>query len=386
MERRMYLQIPGPTNIPDRILRSLAAPLINHRGPEFEELLAGCIKGVQEVFGTENEIMLFPSSGSGALESVIVNLLSPGDTLAVVSLGVFSERVAVIAEKYGMNVIRIAKEWGQAVKPEDILSVLEEDKEQKIKLVCLPHNETATGITNNIEEIAMRMRDHEHPALLSVDAISSMAMLPLKMDDWGVDIVVSASQKGFMLPPGLSMVALNEKAWKLSDAATSPKWYWNYEAVKEKIADGQLPYTPPTSLLYGLRESLMILNEEGLQNVWDRHTLLAEAMRNAMKAMGLQLFAEKGYESDALTTVHLPDGIQYKAFADVLKNRFGLVIGGGLQKLAGKIFRVGHMGSIHALELYAIAGGIEMGLLELGYPVEPGTAAKAVTETLLNKN
>ncbi|MFB0919192.1 MAG: alanine--glyoxylate aminotransferase family protein [Clostridiaceae bacterium] len=383
MDRRAYLQVPGPTNVPDRILRTLSMPLINHRGPEFEELLVYCIDGLKRVFRTTNDVLIFPSSGSGGLESAIVNLLSPGDTIAVVSLGVFSERMGKIAESYGVNVIRIEKEWGEAVKAEDVAKVLNEDTDKKIKLVCLPQNETATGISNDIEAVGKTMKESGHPALLVVDAVSSLACLPFEMDAWGVDVAVSASQKGFMLPPGMSMVALNEKAWKLNETAKLPKWYWDYKAVKAKLEEKQMPYTPPTTLLFGLKEAINMLEEEGLENVWARHKMLGDSTRNALKAMGLKIFAENGYESDTITAVYLPEGIKYKEIAELLRTKYGLVIGGGLQKIQGKIMRIGHLGSLHELEIYAILGAIEMGLYELGYKVELGTAARAVANTIL---
>ncbi|MDR7856517.1 alanine--glyoxylate aminotransferase family protein [Tissierella sp.] len=383
MERREYLQIPGPTNIPERILRTLSMPLINHRGAEFEKLITCCVEGLKKVYRTENDILMFPSSGSGALESAIVNFFSPGDTIAAACHGVFSERVADIAKKYGVDVIRIQKEWGQAVKTEEIEEVLKKDVDKKIRAVCIPQNETTSGIVNNIESVGKMMKESGHPALLIVDVVSSLACIPFEMDAWGVDVAITASQKGFMLPPGLSMVAVSERAWKLSEKSTMPKWYWDYKAVRAKMGEKQFPYTPPTTLLFGLKESLNIIEEEGLENIWDRHALMAEATRNAMKAMGLRLFSEEGYESDTVTTVNMPDGIQYKEFARILKEKYGVVIGGGLQKLQGKIFRIGHLGAIYKLDVYAVLGAIEMTLFELGYKVKLGTAAQSMGQTFL---
>jgi aspartate aminotransferase-like enzyme len=383
MERRQYLQIPGPTNIPDRILRTLSMPLINHRGPEFEQLLTYCVEGLKKVFRTNNDILMFPSSGSGALESAIVNLLSPGDTIAAACHGLFSERVANIAENYGVNVIRIQKEWGQAVRASEIEAVLKEDVDKKIKAVCVPQNETTSGITNDIESIGKMMKESGHPAILIVDAVSSLACMPFETDAWGVDVAVTASQKGFMLPPGLSIIAVSERAWKLSEQSKMPKWYWDYKAVKAKMKEKQFPYTPATTLLFGLKESLNILEEEGLENVWTRHALMAEATRNALGAMGLTLFSEEGYASDTVTAINMPEGIKYKELAGILREKYGVVIGGGLQKLQGKIFRIGHLGCINKLDIYAVLGAVEMALYELGYKVELGTAAKAVAKTFL---
>lgn len=383
MERRGYLQIPGPTNVPPRILRSLSLPLINHRGPEFEALVENCILELKSVFRTNNDILMIPSSGSGGLESAIVNLFSPGDTIAVACHGLFSERVSVIAEKYGVHVVKIEKEWGESIKAADIETVLLHDREFKIKAVCVPQNETTSGITNDIESIGKMMMHSGHSALLIVDVVSSLACLPFEMDLWGVDVAVTASQKGFMLPPGLSMIAIGKRAWRMSESSTLPKWYWDYKAMKLKLEEFQMPYTPPTTLLFGLKESLEILREEGLENVWSRHALMAQATRNAAVAMGLSLFSETGFESDTVTAINMPDGIAFKTFSEKIKQNYGVVLGGGLQKLQGKIFRVGHMGSIHKLDIYAIMGAIEMTLYELGYEVELGVSSKAITETFL---
>jgi aspartate aminotransferase-like enzyme len=383
MERREYLQIPGPTNVPNRVLTTLSKPLINHRGPEFEELLINCVNGLKKVFRTNNDILIFPSSGSGGLESAIVNLFSPEDTILVACHGLFSERVALIAERYGVNIIKIQKEWGEAVKVEEIEEVLKQDVDKNIKAVCLPQNETTSGISNDIESIGKMLKESGHPALLIVDVVSSLACIPFETDAWGVDVAVTASQKGFMLPPGLSMISISERAWKLVDKSKLPKWYWDYKAVRELMKKNQLPYTPPTSLLFGLKESLDILEEEGLENVWARHALMAEATRKSIKAMGLTFFAEEEYQSDTVTAVNMPAGINFGDLAAILREKYGVVISGGLQKIQGKIFRIGHMGSIHKLDVYAVMGAIEMSLFELGYKVELGTASKAVSETFL---
>ena len=384
MERRGFLQIPGPTNVPDRILRSLSKPLINHRGPEFEEIVDRCIKGLKKVFRTDNDILLFPSAGSGGLESVIVNLFSPGDTILAVSMGVFSERMAIIGENHGLNVIRVNKEWGEGVDPEDIKKVLDDDKDHTIKAICLPHNETASGVTNDIEAVSNMLKESNHPGLLIVDAVSSIASTPLETDKWGIDVVVSGTQKGLMLSPGFGIISLSQRAWKLVETSKMPKWYWDYNAAREKLKSNQFPYTPPTSILYGLDESLKILEEEGIENVWDRHNRMAKTLRNAVKAMGLKLLAKEGYESDTVTAILLPEGIKYGDLSEMLRLDYGVVIGGGLQRLSGKIFRIGHLGSIHELDIYAIICALELSLYRLGYKVELGTGAKAVGESFLN--
>jgi len=384
MPRRQYLQVPGPTNIPERILRSLSQPLINHRGPEFERMLSENTEGLKKVFRTKNDILTFPGSGSGMLESVVVNLFSPGDTILAVSVGVFSERMALIAERHQLNVTRIKKEWGLAVMADDIRAILEEDSDKKIKAVCLPHNETTSGITHDIESISRMIKETGHPAVLVVDAISSLACMPLETDLWDLDIVVSASQKGLMLPPGMGFVSVSQRAWEMREKSTLPKWYWDYQAVREKNKVGQFPYTPPTTMLFGLKESLhILLNEEGLENVWRRHAMIGNAVRSAANAMGLSLFAEKGYESDTVTAITLPEGIVYKALAEVLRNRYNVIIGGGLQQLQGKIFRIGHMGALHIPEVLAIMGSVELALVQCGHKTALGNAARAAAETYL---
>ncbi|MGO1652551.1 pyridoxal-phosphate-dependent aminotransferase family protein, partial [Senegalia sp. (in: firmicutes)] len=347
MERRKYLQIPGPTNVPERILRSLSKPLLNHRGEEFEELVGYCVSGLKKIYKTENDLLLFPSSGSGILEASIVNLFSRGDKLAVIKLGVFSDRMADIAENHGLNVIPIEKEWGSSVSPIDIKEVLENDKDKEIKAVCLPHNETSTGIKNDIKGISEMIKELNHPALIVVDAISSLASLELKTDEWNLDVVISSSQKGLMLPPGLGIVSISKRAWDMVEKSDISKWYWDFKAVKERMKGNQFPYTPATTLLFGLKESIDILLEEGLENVWNRHELMTNAIRNSAHAMGLKLLTSDEDGSNTVTAIILPDGINYPDLSKVLSEDYNIVIGGGLKKLKGKIFRIGHLGSIH---------------------------------------
>lgn len=383
MESRQYLQIPGPTNIPNRVLRELSRPLINHRGPEFKNLVQECIEGLKKVFRTNNDILFFPSSGSGILESAIANLFNPGDTIVTTSIGIFSERVGKIAENYGLKIIKIEKEWKEAITYEDVKNVLMKDEEKQIKAVCVPHNETTTGVTDDIKGISKAIKELEHPALLIVDAVSSLASIQLETDLWNIDIVVAASQKGLMLPPGLGIVSVSPKAWAAYEKSTMSRWYWDYGAVKERLKINQLPYTPPTTLLFGLRESLKILQEEGIENVWERHSLMAKAVRNAVKAMGLKVLADEKYASNTVTAIILPENIKYEDLASLLREKYNVIIGGGLGRLKGKVFRIGHLGSIHHLDIYAVMGAVEMALYELGYKVELGTASKAVAETFL---
>lgn len=385
MERRQFLQIPGPTNIPARILRTLSQPMVNHRGSDFQQMVEECLNNLKKVFRTNNDILVFPSSGSGMLESAVVNLLSPGDKILAISQGVFSERMATIAEKHNLQVRRLTKEWGFSVKAEEIQAVLEQDKEKEIKAVCLPHNETSTAVSNDLKEITKAIKEIEHPALIMVDAISSLACLPLETDSWNIDVVVASSQKGLMLPPGLGFVSVSDRAWESIETSSMPKWYWEYRAVKDSLKHNVFPYTPATTLFFGLKESLYMLAEEGIENVWERHALMAEAVRNAARAINLSLFAkeEKAY-SNTVTAILVPDQMSYTEFAKGLKAKFDLEIGGGLQQLKGQIFRIGHLGSIHHLEIYAIMGAVEMMLSQMGFPLTLGSTAEAVERTFLS--
>lgn len=384
MKGRQFLQIPGPTNIPPRILRSLSQPMINHRGSDFQQIVEECVDNLKKVFRTNNDTLVFPSSGSGMLESVVVNLFSPGNKILAVSQGVFSERMATIAEKHNLQVRRLTKEWGFNIKAEEIQAVLEQDKEKKIKAVCLPHNETSTAVSNDLKEITKAIKEIEHPALIVVDAISSLACLPLESDLWKIDVVVASSQKGLMLPPGLGFVSVSDRAWESIETSSMAKWYWEYRAVKDSLKHHIFPYTPATTLFFGLKESLCMLAEEGIENVWERHAVMAEAVRNAAKGINLTLFAkEEKACSNTVTAILVPDQISYTELAEELKAKFNLEIGGGLQQLKGQIFRIGHLGSIHHLEIYAIMGAVEMILSQMGFPVKLGSAAEAVAKTFL---
>lgn len=383
MEKRQFLQIPGPTNVPDRILRSLSKPLINHRGEEFEQLLSYCVDSLKKVFRTENDILIFPAAGSGMLESAVVNLFKKEDTILTCSIGVFSERMGIIGKSFGLNIIQIDKTWGETVTPDDIRKYLEDDKKQEIKAVCVPQNETCSAVQVDIEGISKVIKELGHPALLVVDAISSAACAPLETDTWEVDVVVASSQKGFMLPPGLGFAAVSKKAWKSYESSDLPKWYWDYDMVKQKMLTNQLPYTPATTLLFGLKEALDILHEEGIENVWQRHEAMASAVRAASSQMGLKLLADENAASSTVTAIMLPENIEYKQLSSLLKKKYNVTIGGGLGKLQGKIFRIGHLGAVYEMDIYAVMGALEMALIELGYDVEAGSAAKALTKAFL---
>jgi aspartate aminotransferase-like enzyme len=385
MYRETYLQIPGPTNIPKPILDALSSKAINHRGDQYASLMAYNVEQLKKVFKTENDILIFPSSGSGALEASIVNTLSPGDKVVGVNMGVFSQRYGKIAEAFGAEVIWIDVNWGEALKPSQLEEVLAADINHEIKAVLLTHNETATAVTNDIRALRESIDKLNHPTLVLVDAVSSLAITDLPTDDLKIDIVVTGSQKGLMLPGGLGILSVSEKAWKLQESAKMPKWYWNFKPLKERMEIGQMPYTPVISHFFALKEALQIIENETLEKVLARHRQNAEAIRNAIQSMGLSLLVEDDKaRSDAVSAICLPENIEYKDLANTLASDFNVIIGGGLQKLAGKIFRVGHLGNLHKPEVLAIVSSIEMALFKLGYKVEIGTAAKAAAETFLS--
>lgn len=368
MSVQKYLQIPGPINIPDRIHKAMLRPLINHRSKEFRDLLKSCLTGLRRLLHTDGDVFIFPSSGSGALESVIVNFLSTGDQIVTSSIGVFGERFAEIAEAYGVKPLRIEKEWGHPVDKNDVRFILEADRQKEIKLVCIPQSETTVGVASDIKAIAEVIKELQHPALLVVDSVSAFACMPLKMDEWGADVVVTASQKGLMLPPGFSIVALGKKAQALNNQPSKlPKWYWDYAAMRERLKEFVLPYTPPTMLLFGLEESIKMIEEEGVEKVWDRHYRTSLTVRAGVREMGLEPFVSDDCFSHTVTSVKMPEKIGWMEFSSHIESFYGVVLGGGLGKLSGKLFRIGHMGELTSLDVYAILGAIKMTLKDLGY-------------------
>ena len=383
MERRQFLQVPGPTNVPDRVLRALSQPMINHRGPEFAQLLKECLDGLKEIFRTRNDILLFPSSGSGGQEAAIVNTLSPGDRVLVAVQGVFSERLAKIAASYGAQIERIDFEWGRAADPEAILDRL--SKDSQIKAVLMSHNETSTGVTNDVQVVGSGLRSLGHPAVLIVDGVSSVGCIPLETDAWGVDIAITASQKGLMLPAGMAFLSVSEKAWRAHGKAAMPRWYWDFSQLKKALAAGRTPYTPVLTILFGLRESLKMLREEGLEEVFRRHRRLARAMRQGVRAMGMSVLPDENCASPTVTAINLPSVIEWKALSGLLRERYAVVLGGGLGKLEGKIFRIGHLGHLGDAEIIAVLGSLEMALAEMGFPVDLGGGVSAAERELLSR-
>lgn len=383
MQGRQFLQIPGPANVPDRVFRAMTQPLINHRGPEFARLMAECVSGLKEVYQTDNDILLFPSSGSGGLEAAVVNTLSPGDRVLAAVQGVFSERFVQIATKFGAIVDRVEFDWGKGVDPARMLDELQKDTTGSYKVVFMSHNETSTGVLNDVRTVGLGKAAQGHPALLMVDAVSSMALADLQTDAWNVDVVVTGSQKGLMLPPGMAIVSVSPRAWEAVTKATMPRWYWDWKQLKTAMDAGRVPVTPATSLMFGMKEALEMIHEEGLANVFARHRRLAKAVRDGLRGMGLTVLPAEVDASPSVTAVNQPSGVDQKTMNRLLREKYGVVIGGGLQKLEGKIFRIGHMGYISEPEVLAILGAIELVLAEMGTPVRLGEGLRAAELSFL---
>ena len=360
---RHFLQIPGPTNVPDRILRAMDRPTIDHRGPTFADLALEVLSGVKGVFKTEQPVIIYPASGTGAWEAALVNTLSPGDKVLMFETGQFATLWLRVAERLGLDAELVSGDWRSGVDAAAVEARLKDDKDHTIKAVCAVHNETSTGVTSGIAAIRKAMDQAGHPALLFVDTISSLASIDYRHDEWGVDVTVAGSQKGLMLPPGLSFNAVSEKARAANETSGFPVSYWRWDDMLAANETGFFPYTPATNLLYGLKESIAMLNEEGLDNVFARHDRLAEATRRAVQAWGLEVLCQNpGEHSSALTAVLMPDGQDADAFRKLVLERFDMSLGNGLGRLAGKVFRIGHLGDFNELMLAGTLFGIEKGL------------------------
>lgn len=377
---RHFLQIPGPTNVPDRILGAMHYPTIDHRGPEFAALAGEILAGIREVFATRHPVVIYPASGTGAWEAALVNTLSSGDTVLMYETGHFSGLWRNLAERLGLRPDYIAADWRRGADPNAIEARLVEDRSHLVKAVCIVHNETSTGATSDIKSIRAALDRANHPALLIVDTISSLGSIEYLMDEWGVDVTVAGSQKGLMLPPGLSFNAVSDKALRASESAGLPRSYWDWADILSANAGNFFPYTPATNLLYGLREAIRMLLEEGLDAVFERHARHAEAARRAVAGWGLELWCRNPDElSNSLTAVSMPDGHDADGFRKNVLDAFDMSLGSGLGKLAGKVFRIGHLGAFNDLMLLGTLAGIEMGLELADVPHRPGGAQAAMT-------
>jgi alanine-glyoxylate transaminase/serine-glyoxylate transaminase/serine-pyruvate transaminase len=366
---RHFLQIPGPTNVPGRVLRAIEAATIDHRGPEFQKLGQEVLAGLKPVFGTTQPVIIFPASGTGAWEAALVNTLSPGDKVLAFETGHFATLWRNMAQRLGLQVQFVPGNWRRGIDPQAVEETLAADTSQQIKAVMAVHNETSTGVTSRIAEIRKAIDRAGHPALLLVDTISSLGSIDYRHDEWGVDVTVAGSQKGLMLPPGLSFNAVSEKALAAAKSAKLPRSYWDWEAMLTPNHSGFFPYTPATNLLYGLREALNMLNEEGLANVFRRHDRHAEATRRAVRGWNLEVLCANPAEySSSLTAVLLPEGHDEAQFRKLALERFDLSLGAGLGKIKGRVFRIGHLGDFNDLMLCGTLAGIEMGLALANIP------------------
>jgi alanine-glyoxylate transaminase/serine-glyoxylate transaminase/serine-pyruvate transaminase len=376
---RHFLQIPGPSPVPERVLRAISMPVIDHRGPEFQKLAREVLDGCRTIFKTRGPVVIYPSSGTGAWEAAIVNTLAPGDRVLMVETGHFATMWRQMAQRFHLEVDFIPGDWRRGADPAVIEARLVEDRGHQIKAVMVVHNETSTGAVSPIAEIRKVLDRTGHPALLMVDTISSLGSVDYRHEEWGVDVTVSCSQKGLMLPPGLGFTAISEKALAVSRTGGMPRSYWDWEDMLKANTGGSFPYTPATNLLFGLREAIAMLLEEGLDQVFARHQRLAAATRAAVEAWGLEVLCEEPRDySPVLTAVVMPAGHDADRFRKIALERYNMSLGAGLSKVAGKVFRIGHLGECNELTLMAALTGVEMGLATAGVPHRPGGVMAAM--------
>ena len=385
MPGRTFLQIPGPTLVPERIVRAMSQPVIDHRGPKFAALVDDCLTGLKEVFQTSaGHVVLYPGSGTGAWEAAIVNTLSPGDRVLACVNGYFSTGFARTAAVYGVEVERLEVPYGESVPAARIQARLEADAGHEIRAVLVVHNETSTGVTASVPAVRAALDAARHPALLLVDTVSSLASIDFRLDAWGVDVALTGPQKGLMLPPGMAILGISERAVRASEKARCPRAFWDWQPVLERNRRGEFPYTPATTLLFGLREALAMLREEGLPNVFARHARLAAACRRAVRALGLEILCRNPAEySNTLTAVVMPAGFDSDAFIRHAAQRLDMSLGVGLGAVKGRVFRIGHLGSLNELELLGGLAGLELMLKDFGIPIRLGAGVAAAEESRL---
>ena len=374
-----FLQIPGPTNVPERVLRAMGRPLIDQRGPEFSAFTLELISSIQSILNTKQEVVIFPSSGTGAWEAALVNTLSPGDRVLCFDIGQFSSMWAAMAKSFGLEVDLVESDWRRGVDSVVLAERLTDDKARAIKAVLVVHNETSTGVKSAVEDVRQAMDSSGHPALLMVDTISSLASTEYFPDKWGVDVTVAGSQKGLMMPPGLSFNLVGARALEAVNSARLPRYYWDWKPIMTMNKNGQFPYTPPISMLYGLKEAMDMLCEEGMERVFARHERLAKATRTAAEAWGLELVCEKSNEySPTVTAIMLPDGNNADALRKIILDRWNMALGMGLGRWKERVFRIGHLGQINELMIAGTLSGVEMGLSAAGVPHKPGGVTAAL--------
>jgi aspartate aminotransferase-like enzyme len=373
MSDELNLRIPGPTPVPADILEAVAHPMVNHRGPEFAALISRVAERLKDWFQTSNDVLILSASGTGGLESAVVSTLSPGDKVLSVSIGAFGERFAAIADTYGAEVIPLQYEWGQAARPDEVRQALEEHAD--IKAVLVTHNETSTGVTNPLEEIASAVRSPPTDSgrtdggpLLLVDAVSSLGAIPFEADGWGLDVVVTGSQKGWMVPPGLAFVSMSERAWRAYDQAKMPRFYFDLGRHRDALPKGQTPWTPAMSIFFGLDVALERMAEEGAERIFTRHASMGRMVREGVKAIGLELLCQdERYASDTVTAIKCPEGIEVSALRNAIEDDYNVVLAGGQGKLQGKIFRIGHLGLVEEEDIRETLDALEATLAKLGF-------------------
>jgi len=376
---RHFLQIPGPTNIPDRVLRAIGQPIIDHRGAEFAKLAKEVLEGLRSIFQTNSSVVIYPSSGTGAWEAALVNTLSPGDRVLLFETGHFSQLWGQLAQKMGFPVEYVPGSWRAGAGAGELESRLKGDKGHVTKAVLVVHNETSTGVTSGIAELRRAINRAGHPALLMVDAISSLGAIEYHHDEWGVDVTIAASQKGLMIPPGLSLNAISEKALSANKTAKMPRSYWDWQGMLKTSETGFFPYTPATNLIYGLREALQMIREEGLANIFRRHHRHGRAVRAAVSEWGLEIVCSAPQEySNTVTAVFTPEGHDADQLRATILEHFDMSLGAGLGKLAGKVFRIGHLGHFNDLMLAGTLSGIEMGMRFANVPHKEGGVLAAL--------
>lgn len=379
-EEKKQLRIPGPTPVPPRVYRALTIPVLGHRSKEFAALFGSVLERSKMLFQTQGDVIVFASSGTGAMEAAVVNTVAPGEKMLVASVGVFGDRWVKIGEAFGAVVEKVSAEWGSPMDPSLIASKL--DADPSIKVVFTTHNETSTGVQNDLEAIAKVVKDRD--VLLVVDAVSALGGIEMKMDQWGVDVVVAGSQKSLMLPPGLALVAVSNKAWDVIKNTKSHKFYFDLVDMGQKAREGQTSFTPAVSMIYGLDESLRMLEEEGLENTFKRHIRMKNIVRAGVRALGLEFFAaNEECASNVITSIKRPEGITTSALRKIMNDKYHIVVAGGQGKIKDSVFRIGHMGYMDDLDLVSTISALEMALVELGYPVKLGTGVAACEEVLV---
>ena len=381
MDSKLMLMIPGPTPVPEPVLQSMAKHPIGHRTGDFSEILMAVTADLQWLHQTQNDVYMIAASGTGAMEAGIINFFSPGDRVMTCENGKFGDRWIKVAKAYGLSVDEVHADWGQPLDPEVIRRKLEADTQKQIKAVILTHSETSTGVLNDLETITRHVKAHGE-ALIIVDVVTSMGAISIPMDDWGIDVLASGSQKGYMLPPGLGFVAVSDKAWKAYETATLPKFYLDLGAYRKNLAKKLTPFTPPVNLVIGLQTALQMMRKEGLEGIFSRHDRLKNATRAGMKAMGMPLFAPDSHASPAVTAAGAPEGIDVEKIRSILKKQFDISVAGGQDHLKGKILRMGHLGFVSDRDVLTVIAAIESALLQLGHSATPGAGVAAAAKVL----